>query len=73
MSRRDRRKQRFDPMPLLEIEPDRELLAQRLNVDIRTVQRWANGMTLYEARADRYAIELGSHPAYLWPTQWADV
>jgi hypothetical protein len=45
------------------------ILAQRIGVSRRTLHRWAkNGVPVEQA--DRAAIALGSHPAYLWPDDW---
>ena len=44
-------------------------LAERLGCSARTLHRWkANGIPA--SKADHAAIGVGSHPAYVWPTQW---
>ncbi len=44
-------------------------LAERLGCTARTLHRWKNdGVPV--AKADRAAIALGSHPAYIWPEHW---
>lgn len=45
------------------------LLAFRLGVTRRTIQRLANtGLT--DRQADHYAIRAGLHPAWIWPEWW---
>ena len=43
-------------------------LAQRVQVDPKTVERWiSSGRTPYRAHRHRVAVELGVDEAYLWP------
>ncbi len=46
-----------------------EILAQQIGVSRRTVHRWIiHGIPADQA--DRAAIAIGAHPAYLWPEHW---
>ncbi len=48
-----------------------ETLAHQIGVSRRTVHRWIiHGIPADQA--DRAAIALGTHPAYLWPDRWID-
>lgn len=45
------------------------LLADRLGCTRRTLHRWKNdGIPI--SKADKAAIKVGSHAAYIWPDQW---
>jgi len=47
--------------------------AQLLGVNIGTVVKWRaseGSATVHYARADRIAIRLGVHPAYMWGREW---
>ena len=46
-------------------------LSRRSGYPLRTIQRWkASGIPLYSA--DQLAIQLGVHPATIWP-QWTGI
>ncbi len=46
-----------------------DIVAATIGVSRRTIHRWINHGIPAE-QADRAAIALGTHPAYLWPEQW---
>lgn len=48
-----------------------EELAARLGMSSRTLSRVMSARTLSPFVADRLAIRLGSHPALIWPDEWA--
>lgn len=60
---------RFDVSTILR-ETGTAVAAERLGVDVRTVQRWIrNGVNVYTA--DRIAVKLdGNHPAFIWGRDW---
>lgn len=56
----------FEPLATQARDATIETLAARIGVSRRTVHRWAiRGIPAEQA--DRAAIAIGSHPAYLWP------
>lgn len=44
-------------------------IALRLGVPVQAIHRYRRDR-LSLAQADRIAIELGTHPALIWPEQW---
>ena len=46
-----------------------DTIAITIGVSRRTIHRWIN-QGIPTEQADRAAIALGTHPAYLWPEQW---
>jgi hypothetical protein len=47
--------------------------AQILGINVGTLVKWRASegeCTVHYARAERIAIRLGSHPAYLWGREW---
>ncbi len=59
----------FEPLATIAQPTTIETLASRLGVSPRTIHRWASE-GIPATQADRAAIALGSHPAYLWPEYW---
>lgn len=50
--------------------PNHCALARRVGVSRRTVCRWQQaGLAIHTA--DAAAIAIGTHPAIVWPAQWA--
>ena len=64
---------RFPFAPLAEAagNPGPAALAQQLGVSRRTVHRWQATGTVPTRRADQAAIQLGHHPAEIWPIEWS--
>ena len=59
----------FEPFRTEAAAPSVAALAARVGVARRTIHRWArDGVPV--SQADRAAIAIGSHPAYLWPDHW---
>ena len=59
----------FEPFQNEAAAPNVEALAARVGVARRTIRRWArHGVPA--SQADRAAIAIGSHPAYVWPDHW---
>ena len=69
MSRTASRRFPFEPLATRASAPTVETLANWIGVSRRTVHRWAIEGVPAE-QADRAAIAVGSHPAYLWPDHW---
>ena len=46
-------------------------IADRLHINRTTIHRWQHA-GIPEDRADRVALQLGSHPAILWPAWYAE-
>ena len=47
--------------------------AEMLGINIGTLMKWRaseGASTVHYARADRIAIRLGVHPAYMWGREW---
>ncbi len=59
----------FEPLAREVGAPTVAILAMRVGVTARTIYRWANA-GVPEAVADRAAVAVGPHPAYIWPEQW---
>jgi hypothetical protein len=47
------------------------VLAERLGLTRRTVNRCIHG-GLADEQADRWAVRLGLHPAFVWGREWVD-
>ena len=69
MSRQRSRPYPLDPLAVEAQAPTIETLANRIGVSRRTVHRWARD-GVPSGQADRIAVAIGSHPAYIWPDHW---
>ncbi len=61
----------LDPTPLLAILPESpNEAAAAAGVNARTIHEWRKGRRVQLNNADRIAVNLGHHPAEIWPNWW---
>ena len=61
----------FAPLAQAAGDPGTSALARQLGVSRRTVHRWQAAGAIPARRADHAAIQLGHHPAEIWPIEWS--